>query len=152
MKVPNKYTTPKLVKGKVPEFIPKGSTLEKEMAKNTWYINYSFNGKQIRIKEDLNRIKDPKAKAYQADVKLKSIIRELETGFNPEKPEEFFEELRKQSITIADAVNKYMFDSTHLRPKSVGSYRSNLFYLVEAYPGILLKVLTKVDLEKYIYS
>lgn len=79
----SKYTTPKLYTGKAITFVPKGSTKSKELAKNIWYVNYTYEGKQIRVKGDLNRIKDASEKEFQAQVLLESIKLDLANGYNP---------------------------------------------------------------------
>ena len=148
-----KYTTPRLVKGKKPIKIPKGSTLEKEWSKNIWYVNYSFNGKQYRIKDNLNRIKDHREKAYQAEVLLESIKNDLKNGFNPTNPEAFIAQITQENILLADAVNIYLEEiKTYTRPKTVGSYESKLRYLLEAYPKKQVKSFIPTDVEKYIYG
>lgn len=148
---PVKFTTPKLYKGKKPTAIPKGSNLEKEWAKNTWYVNYSFNGRQYRIKEDLNRIKDPKEKARKAEIILKSVINDLEKGYNPEAPAEYLEKLLQSQITIDHAVEKYLEDlQGYARPKTVQSYESKLRYLVEAFHEKPIKSIEAEHIQEYI--
>lgn len=66
----NKYSTPKLYRGKAILSIPKGSSKLKELAKNKWYVNYTFNGEQIRVTGGINRIKDETEKEYEAQVIL----------------------------------------------------------------------------------
>jgi len=148
-----KYTFPRLVKGKKPIKIPSGSTLEKEWAKNIWYVNYSFNGKQFRIKGDINRIKDHKEKAYQAEVLLQSIKDDLKNGFNPNNPEAFIAHITQESIILSDAVKIYLDElKTYSRPKTFGSYESKLRYLIEAFPEKAVKSFTPNDIEKYIHG
>ena len=147
------YTTPKLAKGKKPVNIPKGSTLKKEWSKNVWYVNYSFNGKQYRKKEGLNRKKDADEKEQDAKVLLQSIINDLANGFNPEDPEQYIEQLTKKTILLSGAVDNYIADITkHLRAKTVQSYQSKLRYLVEAFPNKEVRNITNKDIEKYIYN
>ena len=147
----DKHTAPRIVKGKKPTNIPKGSTLEKELAKNIWYVNYSFNGKQYRVKEGLNRIHDHKEKSLPS----RSVTAKYKSRFSQwvrtEKPEMFLEQVAKQTITLADAVKRYLSDlGQHARPKTVQTYDSKLRYLVEAYPYKQLKDITTKDIEKYI--
>jgi integrase len=147
----NTYTLPKLVKGKKPSMVPKGSTLEKEWAKNTWYVNYTHNGKQYRVKGELNRIKDHKEKIYQAEVLLESIKNDLKNGFNPEKPEGFLEVILDDHIKIEDAIDFYLEQlAGYARPKSVQSYRSKLLYLRLAFPNKAVASFTTEDIESYI--
>lgn len=148
-----KHTVPKLVKGKKPTYIPKGSTLAKEWAKNIWYVNYTFNGKQYRIKEGINRIKDPIKKAYEADVLLQSIKNDLEKGFDPENPEAFIEKIINENITLSDAISKYIEElETYTRPKTVSSYKSKLHYFNESFPNKSVKNIKSSEIEKYIYN
>ena len=78
----SKYTTPKLNKGKAPISIQKGSSKQKELAKNIWYVSYTYEGKQFKVKSNLNRIKDPNEKELQGEILLESIKKEIERGFN----------------------------------------------------------------------
>jgi hypothetical protein len=147
----NNYTEPRLVKGKEPKNIPKGSTKEKEWAKKPWYINYSFNGKQYRVKGDLNRIKDYKEKAYQGEVLLQSIKNDLKNGFDPTNPEAFLVKYTQETITLSDAVGKYLEDiKLYNRPKTVQSYHSKLRYLIEEYPNKQVQSFSINDIETYI--
>ncbi len=149
----NRYTTPRLVKGKKPIKIPKGSSLEKEWAKNVWYVNYSFNGKQYRLKGDINRLKDYKEKAYQGEVLLQSIKDDLKNGFNPDNPEAFIAQITQENISLPDAVEKYLEElRNYTRPKTVVSYQSKLRYLIEAFPNKRVKDFTARDIEKYIHN
>ncbi len=153
MEVTGKYTTPKLVKGKKPKNIPKGSSLEKEWAKNKWYVNYSYNFKQQRVTGDLNRIKDYKEKAHKAEVLLASIKDDLKNGFDPNNPTAFIEQVAQDNINLTDAVGKYLAElKSYARPKTVQSYESKLRYLIEAYPTKQIKSFTTNDIQKYIYG
>ncbi len=77
-----KYSTPELKKGKEISSVPKGSSKAIEQAKKTWFVQYMYEGKQIRVKAGLNRIKDYAEKAYEAEVLLNSVKEELKKGFN----------------------------------------------------------------------
>jgi integrase len=149
----NKYTPPKIFKGKKPTKIPNGSTLAKEWAKNDWYINYSFNGKQYRIKDNLNRIKDHKEKLYQADVLLESIKTDLKKGYDPSNPEGFIEQMITEKINLSDAIIRYIAElATYARPKTVGSYKSKLHYFSEVFPNQSVKSFTTNQIQEYIFS
>lgn len=153
MNTTSNYTTPTLVKGKKPMRIPKGSTLEKEWAKNTWYVNYTYNGKQHRIKGNINRIKDPKEKAYQGEVLLQSIKDDLKNGFNPQNPDAFIAKVTQENILLNDAIDQYLSElKTYARSKTVQSYQSKLRYFAEAFPNKLVKSFTSTEIERYIYS
>jgi integrase len=145
------YTEPKLNKGKKPTSIPKGSTLKCEWAKNVWYVHYSYNGKQYKVKEGLNRIKEPDDKEYKAKVLLESLKNDLKNGFNPERPEIYIEKLTKENISLAEAVSNYLADlAQHARKNTVDSYTSKLIHLVDAYPNKQVKEVTSKDIETYI--
>ncbi len=147
------FTEPKLCKGKKPVHIPKGSNLNIEWAKNDWYINFSYNGRQYRIKEGINRIKDHVEKEAQAELLLKSIKNALKNGYDPENPVSFEALVQKEKMTLAEAVEKYLLElKTYARPKTVGSYQSKLRYLMEAFPGKEVRSFTPRDLEQYIHG
>jgi integrase len=147
-----KYTIPKINKGKEPVTIPKGSTKEKELAKNVWYISYTFNGKQYKVKEGLNRIKDHKQKTSEAESQRESIENDLKNGFDPEDQTAFIQKQIKQEITLADAVKNYLSDIEHTRPTTAKNYESKLKYLVEAFPGKPLKNISGADITRYLRS
>ncbi|HEY4194525.1 MAG TPA: hypothetical protein VGM63_03260, partial [Mucilaginibacter sp.] len=85
-----KYTTPVIKKGNEATFIPKGSSKLAETAKNVWYVEYYYNGKQVRVKGGLNyHNNDHLKKQYEADVLLQSIKNDLANGFNPTNPMAF---------------------------------------------------------------
>jgi integrase len=147
------YTTPRLVKGRKPTNIPKGSTLDKEWAKNKWHIEYFFNGERIRQTDNINRIKDAVEKKERAENILEAIKDELKNGYNPENPEAYLEKQRAANINLKDAVNEYLAEKgSYLRGKSVGSYGSKLRYLVEAFPDHKVKEITAKHIEGYIYN
>ncbi len=147
------YTEPRLCKGKRPTQVSNKSTLEKEWAKNEWYINYSFNGKQYRPRFDINRIQDHKEKFEYAQACILNLKNALKDGFNPEKPKEYISKKNNECITLPDAVEKYLQElKIYARPKTVGSYQSKLRYLIEAFPDKEVKSFTSKDLEKYIQN
>lgn len=146
-----KYTIPHIYKGKEPGAIPKGSSKEKELAKNNWYINFTYNGKQYREKGGINRIKDPKEKLRWADALRLSIEDRLKNGYDPENPEIFLAKVANQNVKLNDAVQKFLVDlSQHAKKNSVDSYTSKLRHLVEAFPNKQLKDITPKDIEGYI--
>lgn len=58
------YTLPRIVKGRAVIKVPTGSTMEKEVAKQSWYVEFFFHNsveermERIRVTRKLNRIKD----------------------------------------------------------------------------------------------
>ncbi len=144
-------TEPKLNKGKKPQFIPKGSSLEKEWAKNIWYIGYSFNGKQYRIKQDINRITDYKEKRFYADVLIQSLKDSIDNGFNPEDPEAFINSKIRTDLMIGEAVDIYLADlQKHTRSKTHQSYQSKLRYFVEENVSKQLNEIDSNELKRFI--
>jgi integrase len=146
-----KYTEPKLNKGKKPMNIPKGSTLEKEWAKNSWYINYSYNGKQYRIKENLNRISDPGVKLKTAKLMIEALNLRFSKGYDPEKKEEYIKSHIRTELTIDEVVNEYLARiKKYARVKTVQSYQSKLRYLVEQFQGKTINSFSSTDIQNYI--
>jgi len=152
MKTAKRYTEPKLVKGPEPKPPYTGSTKEKEWAKNEWYINYSFNGKQFKVKEGLNRIKDHVKKKERAEALLLSITEDLKNGYDPTNPKQWLEHIMKERISLSTAVRNYIRDieTYNQRPKTIQSYYSKLKHLVEAFPDVLLTDITTNDIQQYI--
>ena len=149
----NNYTLPRIVKGKKPTQIPKGSSLEKEWAKNVWYVNFTFNGKQYRIKEGINRIKDYREKIYQSEVIVQSLKNDLKNGYDPSRPKDFGTRLMLENLSIEDAVEEYIQElRKYARPKTVGSYQSKLRYMIDFFPNKQVKTFTSNEIQNYIYS
>jgi integrase len=150
----SKYTIPKLYTGKAITTIPKGSTKLKELAKNIWYINYTYEGKQIRVKGDLNRIKDAVEKELQANILLESIKLDLSNGFNPNDEAGWIENIIKDTTSLAKAV--LMFKAYHQkhqsRKKTIQTYLSKLNALSSYYPNMLIRDITTKNLQNFIQS
>jgi len=148
-----KYTTPVIKKGKEVTFIPKGSSKLAQTALNVWYIEYYYNGKQVRVKGGLNYHNDDHLKKqYEADVLLQSIKDDLANGFDPTNPKSFFEQTQKELLPLTDAIA--IFKEYHVkhqsRSKTVGTYMSKLNALSAYYPGALLKDITTKKLENFV--
>jgi integrase len=150
----NKYTTPKLNTGKAITSIPKGSTKSKELAKNIWYVNYTYEGKQIRIKGDLNRIKDASEKEYQAQILLESIKQDLANGYNPLDESKWIADRVKETCSLAKAIIhfKQYHKDYNSRTKTIATYMSKLNALSSFYPNILLSDITTKNLQIFIKS
>ena len=148
----NKYSTPKLYRGKAILSIPKGSSKLKEQAKNKWYVNYTFNGEQIRVTGGINRIKDETEKEYEAQVILESIKGDLANGYNPKDHHKWVENKKKETCTLAKAIIlfKEYHKKHHSRKKTIATYLSKLNALSEFYPGILVSEITTSNLENFI--
>ena len=149
-----KYTLPRLYKGKPVKHIPKGSSKLKEEAKQIWYVNYSFEGKQIRVKGDLNRIQDHKEKEFAANILLESIKQDLANGYNPNNELEWVAKTMKETTTLADAILQFKeYHSVHKsRKKTIATYISKLNALSKFYPKILLAEITTKKLQYFILS
>jgi len=155
METVRKYTTPVIKKGKEIISVPKGSSKLAETAKSIWYIEYYFNGKQVRIKGGLNyHNNDHLKKQYEADVLLQSIKDDLTNGFDPTNPKAFFEQTQKELLPLTDAIE--IFKEYHVkhqsRNKTVGTYMSKLNALAAFYPSALLKDITTRKLENFVQA
>jgi len=148
-----KYTTPVIKKGKDITSVPKGSSKAAELAKNIWYIEYYYEGKQIRIKGGLNRFNnDHLRKQYEADVLLQTIKDELANNYNPLNPKEYIEQTKKDFTSLSDAIDIFKdYHQLHQsRKKTIGTYMSKLNALSAKYPGKLLRQITTSDLENFV--
>lgn len=146
-----KFTQPKIYKGAKPKNIPKSSTIKKEWAKQTWYINLSFDGKQYRIKKDLNKIKDYDQKLLRAEAMVEFYKEMLNQGFKPNELNEYTQIRKENNITIENAVYLYIEElKTYARSKTVQSYLSKLRYLINYYPNKEINSFKPQDLERYI--
>lgn len=149
-----KYTKPKLYRGKEIKSVPKGSSKLKEQAKNIWYVNYSYEGTQIRVKGDLNRIKDASEKEFQAQILLESIKQDLAKGYNPLDETKWIADRLKETCSLAKAI--LLFKDYHTkhqsRPKTIGTYMSKLNALSDFFPNILLSEITTKTLQNFIQS
>jgi integrase len=145
------YTIPTINFGKKPKSIPKGSNLQKELIKNYWNINYSFNGKQYRVKDGINRIHSYKERLAAAEILRDSIIHDLKNGFDPENPEIYYSKLTKKDISLKDAIENYKLDlKEHAKKKTIESYSSKLHHLLYQYQSKKLHEITTNNIEKFI--
>lgn len=151
MKEIRKYTEPKLNIGKKPRSHSKGVYYEKEIMKNSWYVGYTYNGRQYRIKDNMNRIKDFKERMNYAEALVESIKSDLQKGFDPENPHLFFEKLVNSQIQIEEALRKYLKQlGEYARLKTYQSYESKLRYFALEFPGKRIDTFTKIDIQDYI--
>jgi integrase len=150
----SKYTKPTLYTGKTITSVPKGSTKLKEQAKNIWYINYSYEGKQIRVKDNINRIKDPVEKEREANILLESIIKDLANGYNPNDETQWLEKIIKDTTSLSKAI--ILFKEYHVkhqsRQKTIATYLSKVNALNTFYPNLILAAITTKSLEKFVQS
>ncbi len=151
-----RYTTPIIKKGKEVKSgeVPKGSSKPAEQAKRTWYIEYYFGGKQVRVKRGLNRIVNHLEKQLKADALRLSIINDLANGFNPFNQTEFLAQVKIDNISLVDAIEvfKQYHEQHQSRKKTIGTYMSKLSALLAFYPGILIKDITTRHLEDFVRS
>lgn len=150
----NTYTQPKINKGKVPNSLSKGTTKNEMIAKNIWYISYSFNGKQFKIKGNINRISNYSEKQYAADVLLETIKKQLADGFNPIEPQQYLEKITKQSLTLLEGISIFLsYHSKHQsKSKTISSYKSKLTDLLATIGDVQVSEITTKDLEDFIIS
>jgi len=150
----SKYTKPTLYTGKAITSVPKGSTKLKEQAKNIWYINYTYEGKQFRVKDNINRIKDPVEKEREANILLESIIKDLANGYNPNDETQWLEKLIKDTTSLSKAI--ILFKEYHVkhqsRQKTIATYLSKVNALNTFYPNVILAAITTKSLEKFVQS
>lgn len=149
-----KYSIPKLYTGKVITSVPKGSTKLKELAKNDWYVHYIYEGKQIRTKGGLNRIKNASEKEFQAQILLESIKQDLANGYNPLDESQWIADRVREACSLSRAI--ILFKEYHTRhqsrSKTIGTYMSKLNALSEFYPNILLSEITTKKLQQFVQS
>ncbi|WP_316826218.1 site-specific integrase [Pedobacter miscanthi] len=150
----NNYTTPVLKKGKLIEKAEKGSSIAKDQAKQSWYFEYYFNGKQVRVRPDnLNRIKDHIQKQYKADIELAALKKDLEDGYNPFKPLEYLTKIEAENLTLSEAIIKFEEFHTKLfsKKKTISCYKSKLNAFRKYLENdILLKEITTNDLQDFV--
>lgn len=151
-----RYTTPIIKKGKEVKSgeVPKGSSKPAEQAKRTWYIEYYYEGKQVRVKRGLNRIVNHHEKQLKADALRLSIINDLASGYNPFNQTEFLAQVKIDNITLVDAIKVFKdYHQQHQsRKKTIGTYMSKLIALSAFYPGILIREITTPHLEDFVRS
>ncbi|MBC6112348.1 site-specific integrase [Pedobacter sp. CCM 8938] len=138
------YTIPRLIKGRVITKIPAGTTLEKEIAKQRWYIEFFFHNalkermERIRVTRNLNRIKDPREKLRNFNHLCEAYHIALQGGWNP-LDENANARLKKEIIGINLDESLVLFESYHkakgTRPKSMSTYLSTLNAFVKFYGG-----------------
>jgi integrase len=150
-----RYTTPVLKKGKPIDETLKGTAKLAEQAKQAkqeWYVEYYFDGVRKKVTGGINRIKDYKEKQDEADSLLLSIINKLNSGFNPNNPTQYLEEIQKQNIPFADCIKIFLdYHKKHQsRTSTIASYKSKLNHFKEKYPDIQLADITTKHLEEFV--
>ncbi len=153
MELRKKYTPPVIKKGKEITSAPKGSSKAAEQAKQLWYIEYYYEGKQVRIKKGLNRLNhDHQKKQQEAEIILEMTKQRLANGYNPFAPTEYIEKRKKDFTTLTEAISVFKdYHTLHKsRAKTIGTYLSKLNALAVYLPGKLLKDVTTRDLEKFV--
>lgn len=149
------YAAPRVVKGRAIKKVPAGSTMEKEVAKQSWYIEFFFHNaaedrmERIRVTRKLNRIKDPRQKLRNFNNLCEAYRIALEGGWNP-LDEHANARLKKELIGINLKEALVLFESYHkakgTRPKSISTYRSTVKSFIK-YHGGDKKVSTISDFE-----
>ena len=149
------YTLPRVVKGRTINKVPVGSTMEKEVAKQSWYVEFFFHNaaeermERIRVTRKLNRIKDPRQKLRAFTNLCEAYRIALEGGWNP-LDEHANARLKKELIGIDLNEAMELFTSYHkakgTRPKSISTYRSTVNSFIK-YHGGNKKVNTISDFE-----
>ncbi|TCD00744.1 hypothetical protein EZ449_19785 [Pedobacter frigidisoli] len=149
------YTVPRVVKGRAINKVPAGSSMEKEVAKQSWYIEFFFHNateermERIRVTRKLNRIKDPRQKLRNFNNLCEAYKIALESGWNP-LDDHANARLKKELIGIDLSEALMLFESYHkakgTRPKSISTYRSTVNSFIK-YHGGAKKVSTISDFE-----
>ncbi|RZJ91406.1 MAG: hypothetical protein EOO20_05110 [Chryseobacterium sp.] len=149
------YTLPRIVKGRTIIKVPAGSTMEKEVAKQSWYVEFFFHNpaqermERIRVTRKLNRIKDPRQKLRSFTNLCEAYRIALEGGWNP-LDEHANARLKKELIGIDLNEALTLFESYHrakgTRPKSISTYKSTVNSFIK-YHGGNKKVNTISDFE-----
>ncbi|WP_316809670.1 hypothetical protein [Pedobacter agri] len=134
------YTFPRLVKGRTILKVPIGSTLDKEVAKQSWYVEFFFYNaaeermERIRVTRKLNRIKDPRQKLKNFNNLCEAYRIALEGDWNP-LDEQANARLKKELIGIDLNEALVLFESYHkakgTRPKSISTYKSDCQFLYQ---------------------
>jgi len=129
------YTVPRVVKGRNLTRIPVGRTLEKEVAKQSWYVEFFFHNAaedwmdRISVTRNLNRIKDPRQKLRNFNNLCEAYRIALEGGWNP-LDDQANTRLKKELIGIDLNEALILFESYHkakgTRPKSISTYKSRV--------------------------
>jgi len=118
------YTIPRVVKGRTITKVPAGSTMEKEVARQSWYVEFFFHNaseermERIRVTRKLNRIKDPKQKLRNFNNLCEAYKIALEGGWNP-LDEHANARLRNELIGIDLNEALLLFESYHSQNQSV---------------------------------
>ncbi|MFC4209683.1 tyrosine-type recombinase/integrase [Pedobacter lithocola] len=138
------YTIPRVVKGRAIIKVPAGSTMEKEVARQSWYVEFFFHNaaeermERIRVTRKLNRIKDPKQKLRNFNNLCEAYKIALEGGWNP-LDEHANARLKKELIGIDLNEALLLFESYHkakgTRPKSISTYRSTVNSFIKYHGG-----------------
>jgi integrase len=136
------YTTPRLVKGKSIEAVPKGSTRSKEEAKQSWYVEFFFYNprtsqmERFRFSKNLNRIKEPKEKLNLFTELLDTYKDALDGGWSP-IDEKSNEKLKREIVSLTLDKGKDLFEAYHkakgTRKKSIQSYLSKVKAFIDFY-------------------
>ena len=138
------YSLPHVVKGRTINKVPTGSTIEKEVAKQSWYVEFFFlyaaeeRMERIRITRKLNRTKDPMQKLRAFTNLCEAYRIALEGGWNP-LDEHANARLKKELIGINLNEAMELFTSYHkekgTRPKSISTYRSTVNSFIKYHGG-----------------
>ncbi|WP_316800168.1 site-specific integrase [Pedobacter frigidisoli] len=138
------YTLPRIVKGRAIKKVPTGSTIEKEIAKQSWYVEFFFHNAveermdRIRVTRNLNRIKDPRQKLRNFNNLCEAYRIALEGGWNP-LDEQANSRLKKELIGIDLNEALLLFESYHkakgTRTKSISTYKSTINSFIKYHGG-----------------
>jgi len=125
----NSYTIPKLSKSGV-----------------SWYVHFRFNGKQHRIKNEINRIKDLKQRELEFNYLAKLILNDLKEGWNPDT----IDQINQQSqFTLIESL-RFALDKkkSNISKKTYSGYNGSVNFLEIAINNIGLTHLKIIDCKR----
>jgi len=134
------FTIPVIKKGKEVKNIPKGSSKAKEIAKQTWHVEFFFynevtnKNERFRYSKGLNNIDNPLEKAKRFEDLRGAYQTLLEKDWSP-VDEKANEQLKKSmvSITIHEAAERFKeyHAGKQTRPTTLRSYISKIKQFID---------------------
>jgi integrase len=149
-----RFTRPQIYMGKAPDNL-KGKKLQENLLKNSWCISYSFDGKQVRVKQGINRYKTYDERLVHAQALLVHITNKLNNGYNPHDEKAWATKVLVANLTLTDAIAQfkdYHENKIHSKKKTIQTYLSKLTALDKYLSGAMVRDIETKDLEAFVYS
>lgn len=149
-----RFTLPQIYMGNAPENL-KGKKLQEHLMKNSWCISYSYDGKQVRVKQGINRYKTYDERLIHAQALLVHITKKLNDGYNPHDEKAWVTKVLVDNLTLTDAIAQfkdYHEHKVHSKKKTIQTYMSKLKALDKHFPDMMLRDIETADLEAFVYS